>query len=246
MNAPSWSAALHYAVLLLLAAGAAYWWLRTRGPGSSGPTDRRRGGAPIKGAGASADAHARELRTPLVRLATAAGISTRAETRARNFTEGAKGERYVAELLEPLTQEGWVFLADCALPRGEAQVDLVGISPRGLVVIVDPKKWDRRFRMSVRNNRLLHGNRDVSARMRGLNYETRTVASLLSVPVVPVAAMVGPMLRGTILHFRGIRLVPAEDVPELLRALDRKQLTTIPASRLADTARRLLPPKTTR
>ncbi|MDH6489615.1 nuclease-related domain-containing protein [Streptomyces sp. SAI-127] len=235
------------AVLLAVVAVAAYCWLRYR-PGATSsdrrPAGSRPGGRPIQGAGASADTHARELRTPLVRLATAAGIHTRAEARARNFAIGAEGERYVAELLKPLTGEGWVFLADCALPRGEAQVDLLGISPRGLVVNVDPKRWDRRFRLTVRGNRLLHGTKDVSERMRGLAYETRTVAALLSVPVVSVAAMVGPMLRGTILRFRGIRLVPAEDVPELLRALDRKHLTTIPAGRLADTARRLLPPKT--
>ncbi|MFJ1528237.1 nuclease-related domain-containing protein [Streptomyces mirabilis] len=238
---------MRYAVLLLVAAGGAYCWLRYRGPGRTSSARRPRpGGRPVEGAGASADAHARELRTPLVHLATAAGITTRAEARARNFATGAEGERYVAQLLEPLTREGWVFLADCALPRGEAQVDLLGFGPRGLVVNVDPKKWDRRFRLSVRGNRLLHGTKDVSGRMRGLAYETRTVAALLSVPVVPVAAMVGPMLRGTILRFRGIRLVPAEDVPELLRALDRTHLTTIPSGRLVDTAQRLLPPKITK
>ncbi|MER7835313.1 nuclease-related domain-containing protein [Streptomyces sp. NPDC096040] len=238
------------AVLLAVAAVAAYCWLRYRGPGRTTgarrPVAGRPGSRPIQGAGDSADAHARELRTPGVRIATALGISTRAERRARRFEIGAAGERYVARLLEPLTAEGWVFLADCALPRGRANVDLVGISPRGLVAVVDAKKWHRGFRLAVRGNRLLHDKKDVSDRMRGLDYEARTVASLLNTPVVPVAAVVGPMLRGTQLRFRGIRLVPAEDAPELLRGLDRRHLTTIPAARLVDTAQRLLPSKTTR
>ncbi|MFK0063397.1 nuclease-related domain-containing protein [Streptomyces werraensis] len=235
------------AVLLAAVAVAAYCLLRYRGPGRTSsdrrPPGRPRGGRAVQGAGASADAHARELRTPLVRLATAAGIPTRAEARARRFEIGAQGERQVAALLEPLAREGWVFLADRALPRGEANVDLLAISPRGLVAVVDAKKYTR-ARLRVDGNRLLYGDRDVSSRMRGLLYEARTVSSLLSVPVVPVAAVVGPMLRGTQLRFRGIRLVPAEDAADILRGLDRHHVTTTPARRLADTARRLLPPKT--
>ncbi|WP_411092268.1 nuclease-related domain-containing protein [Streptomyces sp. 049-1] len=237
------------ALLLAVAAVAAYCWLRYSGPGrtagSRRPAGRRPGGRPIQGAGASADAHARELRTPLVRLATAAGITTRAEARARRFEIGAQGERQVAALLAPLARDGWVFLADCALPRGEANVDLLAIGPRGLVAVVDAKKYER-APLRVNGNRLMYGQQDVSRRMRGLLHEARTVSSLLSVPVVPVAAVVGPMLRGTQLRFRGIRLVPAEDTADILRGLDRQHLTTIPAGRLADTAQRLLPPKTGR
>ncbi|MDI9836248.1 NERD domain-containing protein [Streptomyces sp. KAU_LT] len=234
----------HTLVLLVVAVGA-YLWLRHRAAARPGSV-RRPSGHRINGAGASADARARELRTPLVRLATAAGITTRAEALARRSEIGAQGERHVAQLLEPMTRQGWVFLADCALPRGNANVDLLGIGPRGQVVLVDAKKWDRRFRLRVTGNRLMHGNRDVSGRMAPLLHEARTVSSLLQVPVVPVVAMVGPMLRGTALRFRGVRIVPAEDVPHLLHALDRTHQTTIPAGRLTDTARRLLPPKTTR
>ncbi|MFB7574676.1 nuclease-related domain-containing protein [Streptomyces sp. NPDC056165] len=230
--------------VLLVAGVAAHWWWRYRGPGRSSSIPGR--GRRITGAGASADAHARELRTPLVRLATAAGIPTRAAARAKRFKIGAVGERYVAKLLEPLIGEGWVFFADCALPRSQANVDILAISPRGLVLVVDPKKWWGRLRLTVRNNRLMHGDKDVSGRLRGLDYEARTVSSLLRVPVVPVAAMVGPMKPGTTLRFRGIRLVPADDVPELLRALDRKHRPTVPAAQLVDAARRLLPPKTGR
>ncbi|MGW3971162.1 nuclease-related domain-containing protein [Streptomyces ardesiacus] len=237
------------ALLLLGVAVAAYCWLRYRGPGAASsarrPTGHRPGGRLVQGAGASADAHARELRTPLVRLATAVGIPTRAEARARRFEIGAQGERQVAALLAPLVEEGWVILADCALPRGEANVDLLAIGPHGLVAVVDAKKYER-HRLRVSGNRLMYGQQDVSGRMRGLLYEARTVSNLLSVPVVPVAAVVGPMLRGTQLRFRGIRLVPAEDTADILRGLDRQHLTTTPARRLADTARRLLPPKTGR
>lgn len=237
-----------YALVLALIAGAAYLWMRRQGPASGHRPDTRRprAGRPVAGAGASADARAHELRTPLVRLAAAAGITTQAEALARRSEIGAAGEREVAALLHPLVEDGWVLLADRALPRGNANVDFLAIGPRGLVAVVDAKKWDRRHRIRINGNRLLHGDRDVSSRLGPLLHEARTVSTLLGVPVVPMAAMVGPMLRGTTLRFRGIRLAPAEDAPALLRALDRTHKTTIPAGRLAETARRLLPPKTGR
>lgn len=232
------------AVFILVAAVAAYWWWRTRGPGTTRPTARQHGR--IRGAGASADARARELRTPLVRLATAAGIPTQAEALAKRSETGAVGERYVADLLAPLLSEGWIILADRRLPRGEANIDLLAISPRGRVYVLDPKKWKAKRRLYVHGGRLIHGKADVSNRMRGLLYETGTVERLLGVKAVPVAVMVGPLHRGTQLRFRGIRLVPALDICDVLRGLDRQHLPNGRTRQLADTAKRLLPPKTQR
>jgi hypothetical protein len=231
------------AVFIVVAAVAAYWWWRTRGPGPR-PQPRKRGG--IRGAGASADARARQLRTPLVRLATAAGIPTQAEALAKRSETGAVGERYVARLLTPLLAQGWIILADRRLPRGEANVDLLAISPRGRVYVLDPKKWSARRRLYLHNGRLMHGKADVSTRMRGLLYETDTVSRLLGVKAVPVAVMVGPMHRGTQLRFGRIRLVPALDICDVLSGLDRQHLPNGRAAQLADTAERLLPPKTRR
>ncbi|PSK43954.1 hypothetical protein B0E38_07759 [Streptomyces sp. 111WW2] len=228
-------------LLLLVAGVSAYWWWRTRGPGQT--ASPRRGG-PITGAGASADARARELRTPLVRLATAVGIQTRAEALARRSETGAVGERYVAALLGPLTAEGWIFLADRCLPRGNANIDLLAISPRGQVYVLDPKKWSARRRLYISGGRLMHGKVDVSDRLRGLRYETDTVSRLLGVTALPVAVMVGPMPRGTQLRYRGIRLVPALDICKVLRGLDRQHTPNQRTRQLADTAERLLPPKT--
>jgi hypothetical protein len=234
------------AVFILGAAVAAYWWWRTRGPGTTPtrPDARQRG--QIRGAGASADARARELRTPLVRLATAAGIPTQAEALAKRSETGAIGERYVANLLTPLLDEGWIFLADRRLPRGEANIDILAVSPRGRVYVLDPKKWSARRRMHIRGGRLMHGTVDVSARMRGLLYETGTVERLLNVKAVPIAVMVGPLHPGTQLRFRSIRLVPALDICDVLRGLDRQHVPTGRTRQLADTAARLLPPKTQR
>ncbi|MEZ7005033.1 nuclease-related domain-containing protein [Streptomyces sp. AD55] len=237
---------------LLLLAIAAYWWWRTRGPGRTTPVHRRTNPGPIQGAGASADAHARELRTPTVRIATAIGIPTQAEARAQRFEIGAIGERYVASLLGPLVHEGWTFLADRRLPHGNANVDILAISPKRKVYVLDPKKWTSRHRLTVHNGRLLHGTWDVSERMRGLVHETRTVSRLLGVPAMPVAAMDGPMQPGTRLTVtvdrQTIRLVPASDICDALRALDRQripaQTTAQSRAQLVATAKRLLPPKT--
>ncbi|MFD0209159.1 nuclease-related domain-containing protein [Streptomyces hirsutus] len=235
--------------LLLVAGIAAYWWWRTRGPGRTS-SPRRHGGGPIAGAGASADAHARELRTPAVRLATALRIPTAAEARARRFEVAAVGERYVARLLGPLVAEGWTFLPDRRLPRGNANVDILAFSPKGAVYVLDPKKWSgsARRRLAVRGGRLFHGQEDVSDRMRGLVHETRTVARLLRAPTVPIAVMVGPMARGTQLRYRRdgqvIRLVPAEDICDVLRALETTRIPNPCPAQLVATAERLLPPKT--
>ncbi len=231
-------------VLLLAAAVAAYWWWRYRGPGRT--SSARRPGGRITGAGRSADARARELRTPLVRIATAAGITTRAEALARRSQIGAEGERYVAQLLAPLTADGWAFLADRRLPRGKANIDLLAISPTGRVYVLDPKKWDRRHRLRVRDGRLWHGEWDVSKRLKPLRYETATVSSLLGVKAIPIAVMVGPMRPGTQLRYDGILLVPAEDICHVLRRLDAQHVPTQRSAHLVDTAERLLPPKTGR
>ncbi|MFD9903889.1 NERD domain-containing protein [Streptomyces sp. NPDC059063] len=198
---------------------------------------RRQAGRP----GASCDDRARRLRTPRVRLADALGISTRRGRQADNCQAGAQGERYVATLLTELEAEGWQFLYDRALPHSRANVDVVALSPRGCTYVLDPKQWSARYRLRVHGERLWHGNHDVTERLNGLKYETRTVARLLGVDVVPLAVMIGPLARGFQLRLDGIRIVPADDICAVLRRLDDQRL---PHPRRPDihTAARLLPP----
>jgi hypothetical protein len=210
-------------VLIAVAAGA--WYVQSR---------RR------PGAGASAAARARHLRTPLVRLAELAGISTARSRQAAQWAQGAKGERATATLLDVLTDQGWTVLNDRALPSGNANVDHIAISPSGLVFVVDSKKWDRRFRVRVVGGRLLHGTRDVTSRLDGLRHEARTVARVLGTPVLTVVAMHGAPVEGGELLLDGIRILPASRVPAVLRALARRRAAAGPHP--GPRAATLLPP----
>lgn len=222
--------------LLVLAAVAAWWWHNRR---------------PRHGAGASADARARALRTPLVRLADAAGIRTRAGTLARRSAAGAAGERRTAARLTPLTHEGWHVFHDLALPTGRANVDHLLVSPTGAVYLPDTKRWSAAHPIRVRAGRLLHGDRDVTARLDGLHHETATVSRVLGVPVTPLVVMDGPDLlgphgrRASQLELHGVRIIPAGHITNHLRRQARIPGQRPPAD-LAAAVERELPPHTRR
>ncbi|NGO68543.1 nuclease-related domain-containing protein [Streptomyces boncukensis] len=218
------------AVLLVLAA-TAVWLYRHHYPYPR----------PRTGAGASAAARGRQLRTPLVRLAELAGIRTRAGRLAQRYAAGAAGELATAAQLAPLRREGWTLLHDRALPRGRANVDHLAVSPRGTAVLVDTKHWSARWRVRVVGGRLLHGTRDVTARLDGTRHEAAAVTAALGAPVVPLVVMHGAPVDGGELQLGGIRIVPADRAAAVIRALDHT-----PAHRTSDDlaarAERLLPP----
>ncbi|MFE9127753.1 nuclease-related domain-containing protein [Streptomyces sp. NPDC007148] len=218
-------------VVLVLVAGVVY-----------ANRDRIGGRRPSSGAGASAAARARELRTPLVRLATLVGIETTAERKAANYDRGAEGERLVDAMLGPLRAEGWMFLPDLRMPRGGANIDILAFSPLGGVYVLDPKNWSARHRLHVSQGRLFRGGLDVTSRMDSLGNQARTVSRLLSVRAVPIAVMVGPLQSGMQIRLNTIWIVPAEDLCDVLRLLDRQYLPHGGQARLVDTATRLLPP----
>ncbi|MEU0275550.1 nuclease-related domain-containing protein [Streptomyces sp. NPDC006307] len=221
---------------------AAAWWIwrhhRTR---------------PRTGAGASAAARARQLRTPLVRLADAVGLQTRAGRQARNCEAGAIGEKRAAARLAPLARQGWTLRYDLALPPGEgpANVDGLAISPNGNVFVLDPKMMSRHYPVTVRVGRVWHGDRDVTRRITSARDEAAAVSRALGVPVTAIVAiegapLVGPHGRPTAeLGFRGVRIVPANVLPAVLREAAR-----IPGQRraadLVATADCVLPPYTRR
>lgn len=196
-------------------------------------------------AGASSFARARALRTPWVRLLTAVGISTRAEQLASRCDAGGKGEQAAAAFLAPLAREGWKFLYDRRFPRGNANVDILAISPRGTVYNLDPKQWSAqaRYRLWVDDGRrLMRGNRDITSWLDGVRYETKTINTLLSVQAVTVLLMVGDVLApGERLRVAGVRMVPAVDACDYLRAVDREQIPRQRGPQFVDLAARLMP-----
>ncbi|MFC8723709.1 nuclease-related domain-containing protein [Streptomyces bacillaris] len=193
--------------LVLVAVAAAAWYIQQqRGPG----------------AGSSAAAEARRLRTPLVHLANLIGIETARGRLADQWDAGATGEQRTAARLHPLTRHGWTVLHDRALPTGRANVDHLLISPSGVVVVGDTKRWSARYPVTVRNGRLMHGNRDVTTWLRGLHHETRTVAKALGCPAIPVIFMDGAPIPAGQLLFEGIRIVPADQALTALCSIARR------------------------
>lgn len=64
-----------------------------------------------------------------------------AERTRRNYSQGAEGERMVAQVLGSLERYGWVALHDVHWPgRPKANIDHIAIGPGG-IVIIDSKHW---------------------------------------------------------------------------------------------------------
>lgn len=198
---------------VLIAVAACVVWRATR-------RSTRRGRA-----GGSAAARARRLRTPLVRLAALAGISTARGREADRWAAGAVGERRTAARLDPLRAEGWTVLHDRALPDSRANVDHVVVSPPGAVFVVDSKLWSSRYRLRLANGRLLHGDRDVTTRLEGVRFEAAAIARVLGCPVTPLVSMDGPPVDGGELRADGVLIVPADRVVSVLRGLGRRSAT---------------------
>ncbi|MFD8774525.1 NERD domain-containing protein [Streptomyces sp. NPDC059916] len=155
-------------------------------------------------------------------LADLAGVQTVRGRQAAQFAAGARGERRTGRLLGVLRLLGWTVLHDLALPTGRANVDHLVVSFWGVVVVVDSKQWDARFAVRAVGGRLLHGDRDVTDRLRGLRHETDTVSRVLGVPVIPLVVMHGAPVDGGALIFDGIRIVTAQSAVPVLRGIARR------------------------
>lgn len=198
------------------------------------------------GAGASAAARARQLRTPAVRIADHFGIPTQRGREAAQWAVGAEGERRTARRLAPLARDGWTVLHDRALPGSRANLDHLAVSPNGVVIVPDTKRWSARWPITVRDGRLYHGDRDVTARLTGLRHEADTVSRVLGVTAVPIVLMDGPRLDGGPLQVDGIRIVAADQACRHLRTLASTRPGHPHPGRLAAEAERRFPPYTRR
>lgn len=196
------------------------------------------------GAGASAAARARQLRTPAVRIADRLGIPTQRSRHAARWAAGAEGERRTGRRLASLDRDGWTILHDRAIPGSRANLDHLAISPDGVVIVPDTKRWSARWPVTVHGGRLYHGDRDVTDRLAGLRHEADTVSRVLGVTAVPVVLMDGPRLDGAPLRLDGIRIVAADQACRHLRALAGTRSGYPHPGRLAAEADRRFPPYT--
>lgn len=210
----------------------------------SGVPTRLRNRLRRPGAGASAAARARQLRTPAVRIADRLGIPTQRSRHAARWAAGAEGEQRTARRLASLDRDGWTILHDRAIPGSRANLDHLAISPDGVVIVPDTKRWSARWPVTVHDGRLYHGDRDVTARLAGLRHEADTVSRVLGVDAVPVVLMDGPRLDGAPLRVDGIRIVAADQACRHLRALADTRSGHPHPGRLAAEADRRFPPYT--
>ncbi|MFJ1650082.1 nuclease-related domain-containing protein [Streptomyces sp. NPDC088337] len=194
------------------------------------------------GAGASAAARARQLRTPTVRIADRLGIPTQRGAQAARWAAGAEGERRTAARLTALEREGWTVLHDRALPGSRANVDHLAVSPAGVVLVPDTKRWSARWPVTVRSGRLYHGDLDVTDRLRGLRHEADTVTAVLGTPAVPVVLMDRAALAGGPLEVDGIRIVSVAQACQHLREIARTRPGHPQPAQLAARAARCFPP----
>lgn len=179
------------------------------------------------------------------RLTAALGVNPaarRADARAADCDAGAVGEQRTAALLRPLEDVGWVVLHDRSIPGARsANADHVGVSPGAQVFLVESKLWSAKWPVYERGGTLWHGNADRSQSVRSVLYETDLVARAVGAPVQPVIVMHNAPIAGTGFFVRGVPVVPAGRLVEVLVGNDGPQ-DPVSASALARRATAVLLP----
>lgn len=115
-----------------------------------------------------------------------------AERRLRAYSQGAEGERLVAQALGFLERYGWVALHDVHWPgRPKANIDHIAVGPGG-VVVVDAKNWTGEVVVRgdvLRQNGYSRERETTSAATASVAVASRVAASHRSA-VVPVLCLV--------------------------------------------------------
>lgn len=168
----------------------------------------------------------------------------RLEAEARQWEAGVVGEQRTAALLTPLGREGWAGFYDRVIPKmGRANADHVLIAPSGRVFLVDSKMWHRRnqARVYVARGRLIHGSVDKDGQVDGvLNEAEKIGVALGGVAVTPLIAVHIAPVDGGGFVLRGVPVVPADRLVELLRR-NAGRPDPARARALAERARQVLP-----
>ena len=178
-------------------------------------------------AGSSAGERAAALRAQAVprglkrRLLAAVGMDragARLQAEARCWDAGEVGEQRTAALLTPLGREGWYGLYDRRIPGlDRANADGVLVSPGARVFMPDSKMRHARDRIRAVRGRLMHGDVDEDRQIDGVLTEARLVGQALGVPVTPLIAVHVAPVDGGGFVLRGVPVVPADRLVELLR-----------------------------
>lgn len=115
-----------------------------------------------------------------------------AERRLRTYSQGAEGERLVAQALGFLERYGWVALHDVHWPgRPKANIDHIAVGPGGIVVI-DAKNWtgDVVVRDGVLRQNGYSRERETTSAATATSAVASRVAAMHRSAVVPVLCLV--------------------------------------------------------
>ena len=138
---------------------------------------------------------------------------------ARSWDAGEEGERRTKELLKAtLALEGWEVLHDRRIPGArKANADHVLVAPSTRVFLVDSKLWHRRARVRVVRGQLAHGDVGKVKEIDTLLFEKQLVERALGTTVTPLIVMHNAPVDGGGFIVRGVPVVPADRLVELLR-----------------------------
>ncbi|WPF80904.1 nuclease-related domain-containing protein [Sanguibacter sp. 4.1] len=115
-----------------------------------------------------------------------------AERRLRTYSQGAEGERLVAQALGFLERYGWVALHDVHWPgRPKANIDHIAVGPGGIVVI-DAKNWtgDVVVRDGVLRQNGYSRERETTSAATATSAVAARIAAMHRSAVVPVLCLV--------------------------------------------------------
>ena len=142
----------------------------------------------------------------------------RLQAEAGRWEAGLEGERRTAAMLAPLGREGWAGFYDRRIPGARrANADHVLVAPSGRVFLVDSKQWSGRYRVRLYRGRLFHGSIDKDGQVDGVLFEADLVGRALRARVTPIIAVHNAPVDGGGLLLRGVPVIPADRLVELLR-----------------------------
>ncbi|MFI0822252.1 nuclease-related domain-containing protein [Streptomyces sp. NPDC021098] len=197
--------------------------------------------AGAKAAALRAQAAPRGLKRRMLALVGMDRAGARLEAEARSWDAGEEGERRTKALLAPLALEGWGVLHDRRIPGlDRANADHVVIAPSGRVFMPDSKLWKRQYRVRPVGDRLMHGSRACDRDVDSVLREARMAGKALGVEVTPLIAVHNAPVDGGGFVLRGVPVVPADRLVELLRR-NAGAPDPVRARALAAQARRVLP-----
>lgn len=139
----------------------------------------------------------------------------------RRWLQGALAERRVGRVLNQLRREGWGVLHDRRVPRSRANLDHVLIHPSGrFLVYVDTKAWHAaKAVIRVTGGRLMYGPWPQGDKADTVRWEANRLNQKIGLDVVPVIAVDRGKVNGDHLIFRGVHVVNADMLLDVLDGL---------------------------